>query len=79
MLVFQYQCKKCYSVFEEEDAQMSSVECLFCGNKEVFRLEKSFFIKERDCSACPIKKSCGGCGDSEGCSKCSSKCENYIY
>lgn len=64
MLIFQYQCKKCYSVFEEagdNSKKGSSPVCLYCGSKDVKAAEKSLFIKERDCIHCDIKGSCEDC------------------
>lgn len=77
MVVLQYQCKKCYSVFEQSNEINSPLCCLYCGSSEVRHADKSGFIKERDCFSCKLKDSCDDY--KSGCSMCKNKHENYIY
>ncbi|MFA6991732.1 MAG: hypothetical protein WC269_00405 [Candidatus Gracilibacteria bacterium] len=62
MLIMQFQCNKCYSVFEQQKLNEfdHDFKCLLCGADDVSEMDGSSFLKERDCFKCEYGCK-GGC------------------
>ncbi len=49
MIVFEYKCSDCNSIFEESVKEGNTVYCLFCSSKNVERTFDGIWQKENQC------------------------------
>lgn len=59
MLIYEYKCLDCNSIFEDANSDVSQVSCLFCEGKNVMKSEgDNWKIPSSSCDEC---KGCSGC------------------
>lgn len=47
MRIFEYQCERCLSVFEQALGVLSDVKCINCGSDEIVRSDSIFYYPNK--------------------------------